>query len=226
VFEFIGTVYRAIKSYYNPLAGSHILKDFPPRGHVEIERNEPIRIRLIDKWIIEIKPLTVDQVLRIGHMQYGVRAYVQKLDSIEDNVRFIQKAKIKSDFYNLVIQMIYDFSKKYYHGWWRRLTYKKLLFLKLREDVQFGLSIFDKVLNFNSSIESFFFESSFDDGRKVQLPPRNSWLAVGCEYDNGRGNGRSYLQTEILRIYASVMNDYENNQIQNILAKAEKNGSS
>ena len=221
MFELLLVVIKAIREYYNPKEGSVVLSAYPPRTILEIETGKTFFQSIGDRWAIEIKHISVDQAFKIAQMQYQVKAHIAKIDSTIDDANVVLKARIKSNFYNVLIRLIYDLSKWRYRTGSAKKKYLKYLTEYLRNDTELGFKTFDHILNYNAEIASFFFERpSFDRG-SVQLPNRDSWLSIACERRrSGRGN---YLQATILEIFAEIVLQHENAEIESIIRKAENN---
>jgi hypothetical protein len=138
----------------------------------------------------------------------------------EDYAAPILQAKVKQDWYKQMIFLVYQLSRVNV-PFWHRGKYRKSLYKCAYGDSMWGLKLWRDLLEFNSKLESFFFERVRDDSGDIQLPIRDEWRAAAFKHrDNGEW--RRLSKTPILEIYSEIIYRLEENEIDLIIK--EKNG--
>lgn len=196
---------RAFRDHYRPTAGSTAIKAYPPPRHLEIERKEPFRKHLGGRWMLEVPAISVDMADRVAMMQYSIRAVLKRIIAarVEDPAMILQAAKLKRQFLDTLIFLLYDLSKGRYVVAPDQRAYQRHLFKIFREDPDEAVRTFDELLDKNSKLESFFFDIPPVDRRTVRRPDRDGWRAIRGRV--WREEWGSLLEAPILKVYSIML---------------------
>lgn len=198
-----------------PRRGSTRLARYARRTHIEIEREEPFRCVLNPRWEAVCRPLTVDDEERIAGLQYTARTALAQANedakSSEARKRLVAE-NVKLQFYRLLVALLMDLTSEHYRGFFERRAYRRFLAKELHRNVAAGVRMWDSLLDYNSRLDSFFFEGPKLVRREAYARPRDALRATRFGGSDGR-RGQCLLQATVLEIYSRIVYTYEEEQL-------------